>query len=56
MKHLFDKIKPQLPEILQIKLWLTGHLPFFRTKVEKAHCRIEACRSQASLKANIVER
>jgi hypothetical protein len=56
MKHLFEEIKPQLPEVLQIKLWLARHLPFFRAKVEKACRRIEACRSQASLKANIVER
>jgi uncharacterized protein involved in exopolysaccharide biosynthesis len=56
MKHLFEEIKPQLPEVLQIKLWPAGHLPFFRAKVEKAYRRIEACRSQASLKANIAER
>jgi uncharacterized protein involved in exopolysaccharide biosynthesis len=29
MKHLFDEIQPQLPEVLQIKLWSVGHLPFF---------------------------
>jgi hypothetical protein len=29
MKHLFEEIQPQLPEVLQIKLWLAGHLPFF---------------------------
>jgi hypothetical protein len=56
MKHLFEDIKPQLPEVLQIKLWSAGYLPFFRAKVEKAHRRIEARRSQASLKANIAER
>jgi hypothetical protein len=56
MKHLFEEIKPQLLEVLQIKLRPAGHLPFFRAKVEKAHRRIEACRSQASLKANIAER
>jgi uncharacterized protein involved in exopolysaccharide biosynthesis len=56
MKDLFEEIKPQHQEVLQIKLWLAGHLPFFRAKVEKAHRRIEACRSHASLKANIVER
>jgi hypothetical protein len=56
MKHLFEEIKPQLLEVLQIKLWPTGHLPFFRAKVEKAHRMIESCRSQASLKANIAER
>jgi hypothetical protein len=56
MKQLFEEIKPQLPEILQIKLWPPGHLPFFRAKVEKAQRRIEARRSQASLKANIAKR
>jgi hypothetical protein len=56
MKHLFEEIKPQLPKFLQIKLWPAGHLPFFRAKVEKAHRRIEACHSQASLKTNIAER
>jgi hypothetical protein len=56
MKHLFEEIKPRLPDVLQIKLWLAGHLPFFRTKVEKAHRRIKAHRSQASLKTNIAEK
>jgi hypothetical protein len=56
MKHLFEEIKPQLSEVLQIKLWTAGHLPFFWAKVEKAHRRIKAHRSQASLKANIAER
>jgi hypothetical protein len=54
--HLFEEINPQLPKVLQIKLWPPGHLPFFRAKVEKAHRRIEARRSQASLKADIAER
>jgi hypothetical protein len=56
MKHFFEEIKPQLPEVLQIKLWPAEHLPFFWARVEKAHRRIEARRSQASLKANISER
>jgi hypothetical protein len=56
VKHLFEEIKPQLPEVLQIKLWPAGHLPFFRAKVEKARRRMEARRSQASLKADIAER
>jgi hypothetical protein len=56
MKQLFEEIKPQLPEVLQIKLWLTGHLPFFQAKVEKARRRIEARRSHASLKTNIAKR
>jgi chromosome segregation ATPase len=56
MKHLFEEIKPQLSEVLQIKLWSAGHLPFFRAKVEKARRRIEARRSHASLKVNIAKR
>jgi predicted nucleic acid-binding Zn-ribbon protein len=56
VKHLFEEIKPQLSEVLQIKLWPAGHLPFFRAKVEKAHHRIEARHSQASLKVDIAER
>jgi hypothetical protein len=42
VKHLFEEIKPQLPEVLQIKLWPAGHLPFFQAKVEKVCRRIEA--------------
>jgi hypothetical protein len=45
MKHLLEEIQPQLLEVLQIKLWLAGHLPFFRAKEEKARRRIEARRS-----------
>jgi hypothetical protein len=56
MKHLFEEIQPQLPEVLQIKLWPAGHLPFFRAKVEKAHRRIEARCSQDSLKADIAKK
>jgi hypothetical protein len=56
MKHLFEEIQPQLPEVLQIKLWPTGHLPFFLAKVEKPRRRIEARHSQASLKADITEK
>jgi hypothetical protein len=56
VKHLFEEIKPQLPEDLQIKLWPAKHLPFFRAKLEKAHRMIEACHSQASLKVDIAER
>jgi hypothetical protein len=56
MKHLLEEIQPQLPEVLQIKLWLAGHLPFFQAKVEKACCRIEARCSHASLKADIAEK
>jgi hypothetical protein len=56
VKHFFEEIKPQLLEVLQIKLWPARHFPFFWAKVEKAHHRIEARRSQASLKADIAER
>jgi DNA repair exonuclease SbcCD ATPase subunit len=56
MKHLLEEIQPQLPEVLQMKLWPVGHLPFFRGKVEKAHRRIEERRSHASLKADIGEK
>jgi hypothetical protein len=55
MKHRFEEIKLQLPKVLQIKLWPAGLLPFFWAKVKKAHRRIKARRSQASLKANITE-
>jgi hypothetical protein len=56
MKHLLEEIQPQLPKVLQIKLWPAGHLPFLRAKVEKAHRRVEACCSHASLKADIAEK
>jgi hypothetical protein len=56
VRQILEEIKPQLPEILQLKLWTTGHLPFFWAKVEKARQRIEARRSQAPLKADIAER
>jgi hypothetical protein len=56
VRQILEDIKPQLPEILQLKLWPTGHLLFFRVKVEKARQRIEAHRSQAHLKADISTR
>jgi hypothetical protein len=56
MKHLLKEIQPQLPKVLQIKLWPAGHLPFYWAKVEKAHRRIEARRSHASLKADIAKK
>jgi predicted nucleic acid-binding Zn-ribbon protein len=56
VRQILEEIKPQLPEVLQIKLWPTGHLPFFRAKVEQARQRIEARHSQAPLKADIAER
>jgi hypothetical protein len=42
VKHLLEEIKPQLLNILQIKLWSAGHLPFFWANVEKTHRRIKA--------------
>jgi hypothetical protein len=56
VRQILEEIKSQLPEVLQIKLWPTGHLPFLRAKVEQARHRIEARRSQAPLKADIAER
>jgi hypothetical protein len=56
MKHLLEEIQPQLSKVLQIKLWPARDLPFFRAKVEKAHRRIEARCSQASLKVDITEK
>jgi hypothetical protein len=55
VRQIIEEIKSQLPKVLQIKLWPTGHLPFFRARVEQARRRIEARRSQAPLKADIAE-
>jgi chromosome segregation ATPase len=56
VRQILEEIKSQLLKVLQIKLWPTGHLPFFRAKVEQAQHRIETRRSQAPLKADIAER
>ena len=56
IKDIFEQIESQLPEPLQIKLWPASNLPFFRVEVNKAQQRIEARRSQASLKANIAQK
>jgi hypothetical protein len=56
VKQILEEIQSQLPETLQIKLWQTGHLPFFQAKVQKARRRIEARRSQAPLRVDITER
>jgi uncharacterized protein YlxW (UPF0749 family) len=56
VRQILEEIRPQLPGDLQIKLWPTGHLPFFQAKVEKAQQRIEARCSQGPLKADIAER
>ena len=56
IKDIFEQIESQLPEPLQIKLWPASNLPFFRVEVNKAQQRIEARRSQASLKADISQK
>jgi hypothetical protein len=56
VRQILEEIKSQLLKVLQIKLWPTGHLPFFRARVEQAWYKIETRRSQAPLKADIAER
>jgi len=56
IKNIFEQIETQLPEPLQIKLWPASNLPFFRIEVNKAQQRMEARRSQASLKADITQK
>jgi hypothetical protein len=56
VRQILEEINSQLPVGPQIKLWLTGHLPFFRARVAQARHRIETRRSQTPLKANIAER
>ena len=56
IKNIFEQIESQLPEPLQIKLWPASNLPFFRIEVSKAQQRMEARRSQASLKADISQK
>jgi len=56
IRNIFEQIESQLPEPLQIKLWPASNLPFFRVEVNKAQQRIEARRSQASLKADISQK
>jgi len=51
IKNIIEQIESQLPEPLQIKLWPASNLPFFRVEVNKAQQRIEARRTQASLKS-----
>jgi hypothetical protein len=55
LRQILEEIKPKLQEDLRIKLWPTGHLPFYRARVEKARQRIEARCSQAPLKVDIAE-
>ena len=56
IKNIFEQIESQLPEPLQIKLWSASNLPFFWIEVSKAQQRMEARRSQASLKADITQK
>ena len=56
IKNIFEQIESQLPEPLQIKLWPASNIPFFRVEVNKAQQRIEARRSQVSLKAEIAQK
>jgi len=56
IKNIFEQIESQLPEPLQIKLWSASNLPLFRIEVSKAQQRMEARRSQASLKADITQK
>src|SRR6185295_18591308 len=56
IKNIFEQIESQLPEPLQIKLWPASNLPFFRIEVSKAQQRMEARRSQVSLKADITQK
>ena len=56
IKDIFEQIESQLPEPLQIKLWPASNLPFFQVEVNRAQQRIEARRSQVSLKADIAQK
>ena len=41
IKEILEQIESQLPELLRVKLWPAGHLPFFRAEVKAAQQRIE---------------
>src|SRR6185503_12907523 len=56
IRNIFEQIESQLPKPLQIKLWPASNLPFFHVEVNKAQQRIEARRSQSSLKADISQK
>src|SRR6185436_9160386 len=56
IKEILEQIESQLPESLRVKLWPAGHLPFFWAKVKAAQQRIEARRSQVSLKIDIAQK
>ena len=36
IKEILEQIESRLPELLQVKLWPAGHLPFFRAEVKTA--------------------
>ena len=56
IKEILEQIETQLPESLQVKLWPAGHLLFFRAEAKAAQQRIEARRSQISLKTDIAQK
>ena len=56
IKEVLEQIESQLPELLRVKLWPAGHLPFFRAEAKAAQQRIEARRSQVSLKTDIAQK
>jgi len=56
IKETLVQIETQFPESLQVKLWPAGHLPFFPAEVKAAQQRIEARRSQVSLKTDIAQK
>ena len=56
IKEILEQIESQLPELLRVKLWPAGHLPFFRAEVKAAQQRIDLRHSQAPLKADIAQK
>ena len=56
IKEILEQIESQLPELLRVKLWPAGHLPFYQAEVKAAQQRIEAHRSQVSLKTDIAQK
>ena len=56
IKEILEQIESQLPESLQVKLWPSGHLPFFRAEVKAAQQRIELRHSKIPLKADITQK
>ena len=56
IKEILEQIESRLSKLLRVKLWPAGHLPFFRAEVKAAQQRIEARRSQVSLKTDIAQK